>query len=231
MSQEHEQNAQKASALLAGASGLIGQELLPLLLARPEYAKVHSLVRRETGKMQVKLREHVVDFAALDASVTQASVGAIDDVYITLGTTMKKAGSKEAFRRVDYDYILAVARVAKKLGAKRLALVSSLGASAQSNVFYNKTKGEAEDAILALGFEEVVIVRPSILDGDRQEERPGERVGLAVAKALSFMVPKKYQAIHVRKVAEAMVAAVLDDSAEKSRNGVRIIESDELQRR
>ncbi len=214
--------AEEHAALIAGASGLIGQELLPLLLARSEYSKVHSLVRRESGKLHVKLREHVVDFGALD----DASFGPVTDAYITLGTTMKKAGSKEAFRLVDFDYIVSVARAAHRAGATTLALVSSLGASTSSSVFYNKTKGEAEDAIIALGFEHVIILRPSILDGDRQEERPGERVGLAVAKALSFMVPKKYQAVHVNKVAKAMLAAVLNRTGER----VRVLESDEIQR-
>ena len=219
MTQEH-------AALVAGASGLIGQELLPLLLARREYSKVHALVRRESGKMHVKLREHVVDFGSLDEAVKGAAIAPVSDAYITLGTTMKKAGSKEAFRRVDFDYIVGVARAARKAGATTIALVSSLGASAGSSVFYNRTKGEAEDAIIAMDFERVVILRPSLLDGDRQEARPGERVGLAVAKALSFLVPQKYQAIHVKKVAEAMVAAVLDSSGQR----VRVIESDEIQR-
>lgn len=210
-------------ALVAGASGLVGQALLPLLLARDEYRQVHSLVRRESGNIHVKLRENVVDFGAL-GTLPQA-----DDIYISLGTTMKKAGSKEAFRLVDFDYVVGVAKAAHASGATRIAVVSSVGASPQSNVFYSRVKGEAEEAIAAIDYERVVLLRPSILDGEREEKRPGERIGLAMANALSFMVPKKYRAVHVDDVAEAMYTSILD-YALVDHPRVRIIESDEIRR-
>ena len=208
------------SALIAGSSGLVGQELLVRLLSDPRYDVVHSLVRRPSAQGHPKLREHVVDFNAL------GEVPPIRDVFISLGTTMKKAGSKDAFRKVDFDYVLAVAQAAHRAGATRIGLVSSLGASASSSVFYSKVKGEAEDAILALGYEHVVLARPSVLDGDRTESRPMERIGLAALRTLSFMVPARLRAVHVRLVAEALLEAVWNAT-----ESVRILPSDEIVRR
>jgi hypothetical protein len=151
------------SALLAGSSGLIGRALLPLLLASPRYAQVHALLRRPVPELRAdrKLQLQVVDFQALP------DLPQVDDVFIALGTTIKVAGSRSAFRQVDFDAVLNTARAARTAGATRLAVVSALGADARSRVFYNRVKGEMQDAVAALGFGSVVIVQPSFLLGDR----------------------------------------------------------------
>lgn len=162
------------SALIAGATGLVGRELLPMLLASPQYVQVHALLRRALPELTSagKLHTRVVDFARLPA------LPPVDDVFITLGTTIKVAGSQAAFRAVDFDAVVNTARAAREAGATRLGVVSALGANARSSVFYNRVKGEMQDAVAALGFESVVIVQPSLLVGDReklgQPARPGE---------------------------------------------------------
>lgn len=217
-------------AIIAGATGLVGGKILELLLADPAYEKVHSLVRRAPAKATGgKLETHVVDFDALEAQDASAvaALPAVDHVLISLGTTIKKAGSQEAFRKVDFGYVVAVARAARARGARRVGLVSSLGAAADSSVFYNRVKGEAEDVLKGLGYEATVLARPSILDGDRRESRPGERVGIAVGNALSFVMVgalRKYRPIPIERVARGLVRAVKDDTM----LGTIVIESDEL---
>jgi uncharacterized protein YbjT (DUF2867 family) len=206
--------------VLAGASGLVGQELRRELMKDPTVTAVTSLVRRASSNDATlaapTYREQVVAFDALPLLEPH------DAVLIALGTTMKKAGSKAAFRAVDYDAVLAVAKVAREAGATRVGVVSSVGASPQSRAFYTRTKGEAEEALKALGFPTTVIARPSILDGDRQESRPGERVGLWLARSLAFAVPPRYRAIHVKQVAKALWQAV------RSAEGLVVLESEAL---
>jgi uncharacterized protein YbjT (DUF2867 family) len=152
------------------------------------------------------LIEHVIDFERLE-SAEDALFG--DDLYCCLGTTIKAAGSQAAFRRVDHDYVLALARRAVAAGTARLFLVSALGADARSRVFYSRVKGEAEDAVAALPFRAVHIVRPSLLLGRRQESRPAERVGqwLGRLAAPLFIGPlAPYRAIEAADVAAALVA-------------------------
>src|SRR3954469_10641712 len=162
---------------LAGATGLVGREILRGLVADPLVSAIHVLARRAVPGGDAKVTVHVVDFTALPA------LPRLDEVYLALGTTIKVAGSQAAFRAVDYDANLAVARAALAAGAKRAGLVSAMGASARSGIFYNRTKGELEDALAALAFQGLVIARPSMLAGDRasvgQQVRPGE--GYAVA--------------------------------------------------
>lgn len=217
-------------AMIAGATGLVGGKILELLLADPAYEAVHSLVRRPPPTAAAgKLATHVVDFDALAAEDETAvlALPAVDHVFISLGTTIKKAGSQEAFRKVDFAYVVAAARAARARGARRVGLVSSLGAAADSSVFYNRVKGEAEEVLKGLGYEATVLARPSILDGDRQESRPGERVGLAVGNALSFVMVgslRKYRPIPIERVARGLVRAVKDDTLV----GTIVLESDEL---
>src|SRR5688572_5337897 len=162
-------------ALLAGATGLVGSALLPMLCDSPRYGEVHVLVRRSNAGLPAhdKTRVHTVDFDHLPQDLP-----AVDDVYIALGTTIKVAGSREAFRRVDFDFVVGTARAARAGGATRLAVVSALGADARSRIFYNRVKGEMQAAIATLGFESVTIAQPSLLVGDRaalgQPERAGE---------------------------------------------------------
>lgn len=144
--------ATSRTALLAGATGLVGRALLPMLLAGKQYRSVHVLVRRAAPdiKANAKLKVHQVDFARLPATFPT-----VDDVFIALGTTIKVAGSEAAFRQVDFDFVVNTARAARAAGATRLAVVSALGADAKSRVFYNRVKGEMQAAIAQLGYESV----------------------------------------------------------------------------
>ena len=167
---------QSRIAVLAGVTGLVGRALLRMLLQEPLYRRVHALLRRVVPDLAPgdKLEVHRVDFANLPASFPAA-----DDVYIALGTTIKAAGSQAAFRLVDFDFVVDTARAARMAGARRLAVVSALGADAGSRVFYNRVKGEMQEAVAMLGYESVAIAQPSLLLGDRtalgQPARAGER--------------------------------------------------------
>lgn len=208
------------TALLAGATGLTGAALLPLLVASPRYARVHVLARRPLAKPGSKIEAHVVDFDALDA---WAEFPRVDDVYCCLGTTIRVAGSQAAFRKVDFDYVIAVARRARALGAARFAVVSAMGAARRSMVFYSRVKGEMEAAVAELGFESVTIVRPSFLDGERTEKRAGEGLALALARAFEPVILKRYRAVPAIAVARAMLHFGLEGAP-----GVAIVPSDRL---
>ena len=212
------------TALLAGATGLVGRELLALLLASESYRAVQVLLRRTSANVQSdpKLKIHEVDFARLPATLP-----AVDDVFIALGTTIKVAGSRAAFRQVDFDFVVISAQAAKGAGATRLGVVSALGADPKSRIFYSRVKGEMESAIAALSFAGVGFFRPSLLVGDRPEKRLGETLGIAFADALSFALLgplRKYRPIAAVAVARAMVAA-----ARGGLTGRRVYESDEIQ--
>jgi uncharacterized protein YbjT (DUF2867 family) len=193
-------------ALVAGATGLVGRAIVDGLLADRTVAEDHCLGRRKPGIAHAKLTAHVVDFAAL------APLPPLDEVYLALGTTIKVAGSREAFRAVDHDANLAVARAALKAGARRAGLVSAMGASPRSGVFYSRVKGELEEALAQMAFQGLVIARPSLLVGDRrvlgQPQRRGEEIGFALGKALGFLVPADYRPIEATLVAKALLKAV-----------------------
>ena len=190
-------------ALVAGATGLVGQAILALLLADKRYTTVHVVGRRAPDVQHPKLQVHI------STSLTNWACPAVDDVFIALGTTIKVAGSKAAFKAIDFDAVVAIARAAKAAGASRLAVVSAMGASPQSGVFYNQVKGEMEAAVNALGFETLVIARPSLLAGDRdalkQPERVAEKLSLVAFKLLRPLIPANYRSINASSVAEAMV--------------------------
>ncbi|MEO5883859.1 MAG: NAD(P)H-binding protein [Caldimonas sp.] len=210
-------------ALLAGATGLVGRALLPLLLR--SHASLELLLRRTAPELGAypRVRLHVVDFARLADDLP-----AVDDVFIALGTTLAVAGSEAAFRAVDFDAVVATARTARKAGATRLALVSALGADASSRVFYNRVKGEAEAAVAGLGFASVSIARPSLLLGDRealgQPARRMEALAMRFAGPLSRIVPRSVRPIAVADVAAALVAATA-----RGEPGVHILASGEMQ--
>lgn len=195
-------------ALLAGATGLVGRALAAELAANEEYGAVHVLVRREVPELASlpKLALHLVSFDALP------NLPATDDVYVALGTTIKVAGSQEAFRRVDYDYVVAVARAARVAGARRLGVVSALGADAKSRIFYNRVKGEMQAAVSELGYDSVVIAQPSLLLGDRealgQRARSGEVWGRRLFEPISGLVPAKVRPVRASAVATALIRAV-----------------------
>lgn len=194
------------TALVAGATGLVGREILQGLLADDSVATVHVLARRALGLRHPKLAAHVVDFTALPA------LPAIDEAYLALGTTIKVAGSQSAFRAVDFDANLAVACAAQGAGAKRLGVVSAMGADRRSRIFYNRVKGELEEALAGLGFDGLVIARPSFLAGDREQlgqpVRAGEQLALRVSRAFRPLIPRNLRAIQAGDVAAALLRAV-----------------------
>ena len=190
-------------ALIAGATGLVGQEVLKVLLADQSYKAVHVVGRRAPRVQHPKLVVHI------SASLADFACPAVDDVFIALGTTIKVAGSQAAFKAIDGDTVVAIAAAAKAVGASRLAVVSAMGASAQSGVFYNQVKGEMEAAVSQLGFEVVVLARPALLAGDRdaleQPERIAEKLSLVAFKLFKPLIPANYRSIQASSVARAMV--------------------------
>jgi uncharacterized protein YbjT (DUF2867 family) len=217
-------------AVLAGATGMVGRAVLARLTAdkTSPYAAVHTLGRRApelpAGAQNARLVSHVSQ-SLLDTEVPPA-----DDMFIALGTTISVAGSQSAFRAVDLDAVLALARAARAAGVRRLGVVSAMGADAGSKVFYNRVKGEMEQAVSALGFDTVVIARPSLLDGKRaalgQPTRRGEQLALKVMRLLKPLIPRNYRAISDAQVAKALVEAV-----QAGRPGVQILLSGEMQPR
>lgn len=202
--------------LLAGATGLTGEHLLDRLLSEPT-------INRVLAPSRSPLAEH----PHLDNPVGQLSdllpqlAGRIDAAFCCLGTTLRRAGSKEAFRAVDQELVLAFARRARELGTRHLLVISALGADPSSTVFYNRVKGETEEALKAMDWPQLTIVRPSLLLGPRREFRLGERL----AAPLLRWIPGKYRGIEVAVLARALWRLALEES-----DGIRIIESDELRR-
>jgi len=193
------------SALLVGATGLVGSFLLERLLASARYARVVIWARRDLGKAHPKLSVEIVDFERLAQRRVEA-----EDVYCCLGTTIGKAGSEKAFRHVDFDYPVALAGTAARSGAKRFLVVSALGANTRSRVFYSRVKGEMEEAVRAAAVPKTYVFRPSLLSGPRAEVRWGERIGFAIGALLGPLLGK-FRPIHADQVAAAMLrAAELD---------------------
>lgn len=210
------------TALIVGATGLVGSYLLDFLLASPHYHQVNVLSRRATGKEHEKLEEIILDF---DKMAEHASQIKAEDVFCVLGITRKKAGSIEKARIVEYDYPLALAHTALQNGAKQFMLVSSLGADAQSKNYYLRTKGELEQALQALDFRSLKIYRPSILLGPREEIRIAEDLAKVFAIALSVFIPMKYRGINAKTVAK-----FAELTAKKAEKGLKIYESDKIRR-
>ncbi|MBA2674598.1 NAD(P)H-binding protein [Ramlibacter sp.] len=194
------------TVLVAGATGLVGREILQRLLADDSVVAVHALGRRAPALQHAKLHGQVVDFSALPA------LPPCDEVYLALGTTIKVAGSQAAFRAVDFDANVNVARAALAGGAKRLGLVSAMGADARSSIFYNRVKGETEDTIAAMGYQGFVAARPSFLVGDRtllgQPVRSGEGLALRISTLLRPLIPANYRSVNASAVAQALLASV-----------------------
>ena len=196
------------TALIAGATGLIGKQLLERLLASDRYTTVIALSRSPLATHQAKLTNIITDFDDLGASLTGFHA---DDVFCCLGTTMAKAGSKEKFCEVDFQYPLNLAKAGLQAGARQYLLVSALGADKDSPIFYNRVKGEVEHAVIGAGYETVHIFRPSLLLGPREEKRAGEDAAKVLYRLFSFAIPRKYKAISSDKVASAMVDFALKD--------------------
>lgn len=194
------------SVVLAGATGLVGREILNGLLADASVCTVHALVRRPLDIQHPKLSVHVVSFCALPR------LPPVDEVYLALGTTIKVAGSQAAFRAVDFDANLAVARAAQDAGVMRVGVVSAMGANANSSIFYNRVKGELEEALKALSFGALVIARPSLLTGNRealgQPPRAGEKLAMVGGNLLRPLIPANYRPIDAFRVARALLKRV-----------------------
>ncbi len=213
---------EKKTVLLVGATGLVGGHILNHLLENETCGRVIALTRSAiTGAEALsKLDSRIVDFGRPDAWLDQV---AGDQTICALGTTIKKAGSRKAFRQVDFEYPRMIAEAALNAGCRHFLLVSAMGADANSPLFYNRVKGELEAAILAMGFTGVSIFRPSLLLGDRREFRPGEAVGQVLGRWFGFAVPKRYRPVHARTVAAAVVRVAAADAA-----GNRVLASDAI---
>lgn len=210
------------TAIVIGATGLVGGHLIRLLLEDDEYVEIRTFVRRPSGVQDPKLQEHVVDFDAIEEWVDLING---DVLFSTMGTTLKRAGSKKAQYRVDFTYQFQFARAAAANGVGRYVLVSSAGADPGSRIFYSRMKGELEEAVKELPFQKIVILRPSILLGEREERRPAEKLGGVLAGVVARIVPplRKYRPIEAKSVARAMVEA-----AGSSGEGIEVHELDEI---
>ncbi|WP_036605605.1 oxidoreductase [Paenibacillus assamensis] len=192
------------TALLVGSTGLVGGHLLQLLLEQTAYHKVKTFTRRRIQLDHPKLEQIVVDFDHLERYIEHFQV---DDVYCCLGTTIKKAGSKEAFRKVDFEYPLALAKMAKQCGASKYVMVTSIGADSNSAFFYNQVKGQVEEEVSKLDLPSVHVFQPSLLLGSRSESRPGERAAIMVSPLIRLIARgswSKYRPIQGKDVAAAM---------------------------
>ena len=201
--------------LLAGATGLVGRALLHQLLADPMVGEVRALTRRALSRSELlgrgghppgdeRLQVCEIDFERLDR---HTELFEVDWVCCAMGTTLRKAGSRAAFRQVDFDYPFQMAQLARAHGARQLLLVSAMGADADSRVFYNRVKGELEDALSELDYESVCVAQPSLLAGERGEFRLAERLGLA----LGFLMPERFKPVQAAQVAAGLLAVARDE--------------------
>lgn len=207
------------TALVVGATGLIGDLLTHQLVDSPIYSNVKVLVRKPLSWQHTRLQEVQFDFDHPNGLITQA-----DDIFCCLGTTIKKAGSKEAFRKVDYQYPLDIARLSLANGARQFAIVTAMGANADSSIFYNRVKGDVERDLTNLNYPTLLIFRPSLLLGNRVEQRFGERIAAGAMRLLNPLIPAKYKGIEGAKVANAMLL-----TTQQSLTGKHVFESDALQ--
>ena len=205
--------------MITGASGLTGRCLTDLLLEENYYDKVKIVVRKRIEMEHPRLEQIVCDFEQLPEEKLVA-----DDCFCCLGTTIKKAGSKEAFEKVDYHYPLEFAQIALKNGATQFAIITAIGADSNSAIFYSRVKGNVEKALMDLHFPNLMIFRPSLLLGDRSEKRTAERIGIVLARVVNPLIPRRYRGIEACQVAKAMC-----EMAKKGLRGVQIVESKEIE--
>lgn len=208
---------------LSGASGLIGSYLLDQLLNADTVDQVHILVRKKLDKEHPKMIQHITDYQNLEQLQISEK---IDIAFCALGTTLRKAGSKDVQTRIDRDYVIAFANWSKSNGAERIGIVSSLGATANTSNFYLRLKGEMEQAVINLQLDHTVFVRPSLLLGPRKERRFGEMIGKAIMTVLNplfFGKAKRYRAVHAQDVAATLIRETLGTSEK-----IRFVESEEI---
>lgn len=214
------------TAIVAGATGLIGRELVKLLLSDPEYDKVIALVRRQIELNHEKLTQRITDWK--EETLEQALKDDLNGshVFCALGTTIRKAKTKEQFRKVDFDYPVLLGKLAKKYGASSFLIVSAMGAAKDSKFFYSQVKGDVEESLKDLDLQSLHIFRPSLLLGQRDEIRFGEKMAEILGGVFSFLMIgglRQYKPITGTAVAQGMIQA-----AKKRNEGVRIYRSDQI---
>lgn len=205
--------------MIAGATGLVGRHALSLALADTRIAQVVAPTRRALLPHS-RLYNPLVDFDALPVG---AELWQVDAVICALGTTIRQAGSQAAFRRVDVDYVVAIAAHARSAGACSFALNSSLGADPAARGFYLRCKGEAEEGVAALGYPSLTLVRPSIIGGEREQRRPLEHAGMRLLQAVAPLVPKRYRVVPAARIARSLLEAAV-----AARPGVQVVESERI---
>ncbi len=208
------------TALIAGASGLTGSHLARLMLEGSAYNTVKVLARKPLDIKHSSLEQIIYDYGKPDKELIKA-----DHVYCCLGTTIKKAGSREAFKKVDYDYPLQIAKMAHQNGSQKFALISAIGANPGSKIFYNRVKGQVEEAVKDIPFETTYIMRPSMLLGKREEFRFGEEAGKVIMKLFNFILPKNVKSIHASQVAACML-----DKMNSGEKGFYIVSSGQMRK-
>lgn len=212
------------TALIAGSTGLVGNELIKLLEDHPEYRSIHALVRNQSSLDSDKIIEHKIDFDDLDKFQPGT---AINHVFCTLGTTIKKAKTKENFRKVDFEYVYTLGKMSIQWGADKFLVVTALGANPKSRIFYNRVKGETEHALKELALPTLIIFRPSLLLGNRKEHRAAEQTAIRMYKIIDPLFIgrlSKYKGVEAKQVARAMVQTALYSDKQQY-----IFESDEIQ--
>jgi uncharacterized protein YbjT (DUF2867 family) len=215
---------EKRNALIAGATGLVGSSLLKQLLADDQYEKIVIITRKSIDVKHPKLIQKQIEFDAIESLKLDFQV---NDVFCALGTTIKTAGSQDAFYKVDYTYVVNLGKWCVANGVQQLMIVSAMGASAKSGIFYNRVKGEMEASVSQLNIPQVQVFRPSLLMGDRKEKRGGEKIAQVVMGTLGFLFAGpllKYKGIHADVVAKAMIQSAKEDS-----KGFKVFESGEMQ--
>jgi uncharacterized protein YbjT (DUF2867 family) len=215
--------ASDRTALILGATGLVGGELLDLMLRDPSWSRIDVLARRSTGRSDPRLREHR---AELGEMAQHAETFGAHAVFCALGTTIRKAGSQEAFRRIDLDAVAEAARLSASKGARQFLLVTAAGAARDSRFFYNRIKGEAEAAVTASGVPGVAVFRPSLILGEREQRRPAEQAAQWLMRGMGALMVgplRRLRAVPARTVAGAMLRV-----ATSGVEGVRIVENEEI---
>jgi uncharacterized protein YbjT (DUF2867 family) len=217
------ENRNRPTAIISGATGLVGEQLLNQLLADPFFGKVTAVVRNPIERTHDNLEQRVIDFGMLTQAMSRIQA---DYGFCCLGTTIKAAGSREKQFVVDHDYVVAFARGCLNAGVTRFAVVSSIGANAESSNFYLRTKGEMERDVMLVPFISIFILQPSFLLGERKEFRAGEKAGIAIMKVINPLLAgglKKYRGVEASAVARCMITKIRSESV-----GVKTIRSDEI---
>ncbi|UCZ53091.1 NAD(P)H-binding protein [Bacillus shivajii] len=211
-------------ALIAGATGLIGKHVVQQLIEREEYDEIRLITRKKTPFKHEKVTEYIIDFKELD-QYAHLFAG-INDVFVCLGTTMKKAKTKKQFMKVDFTYPLKIATLSEERGVNKMLTVTAIGSDRESRLFYNRVKGKLEEALVKVNIPSLHIFRPSLLTGEREEFRPGEKMASYVSAPISLFLAgpfEKYKPVKAHYVAAVMCAIAKEDS-----KGVHIYESDKI---